>query len=219
MHKTFLVFLVLATILPAQGCGNRFWEDTKRSTGKTYDYVFDTAPTSRSFHDQASVPIEEINYRAANVLYANVGKYELSSRSPIYAKRFENHDDPTDTTIFGTVVMEQVVDRLVQRGMVITGGDPRPTDYFLPKGIEPEKYAKPTTGSLEHLPPRAAMLSGAYVIGDNFVYVSAKITRLDDRAVISAHTWTIPITDNVRQLLPQLRKDDGLDPSVKTSFN
>ncbi|MUM78718.1 hypothetical protein GKC30_13840 [Pseudodesulfovibrio sp. F-1] len=219
MHKTFLAFLVLATLLPAQGCGNRFWEDTKRATGKTYNYVFDTAPTARAFHDQAAVPIEEINLRAANVLYANVGKYELSSKAPVYAKRFENGDDPEDTAIFGTVVMEQVVDRLVQRGMVITGGDPRPTDYFLPQGIDPEKYAKPPMGSLEHLPPRAAMLSGAYVIGDNFIYVSAKITRLDDRAVISAHTWTIPITDNVRQLLPQLRMDDGLEPTVKTTFN
>ncbi|MCG2731776.1 MULTISPECIES: FlgO family outer membrane protein [Pseudodesulfovibrio] len=219
MIKTPLIFLALSFILAAQGCGNRFWEDTKRKSSNTYDYVFDTAPTTRSFHDQAAVPIEEINYQAANVLYSNVGKYELSSRSPVYAKRFSNRDNPEDTAIFGTVVMEQVVDRLVQRGLVITGGDPKPADYSLPTGVDPEKYARPTTGSLDNLPPRAAMLSGAYVIGDNFVYLSAKITRLDDRAVISAHTWTIPVTDNVRQLLPQLRRDDGLEPSVKTSFD
>lgn len=219
MNKTFLAFLLLATLLPAQGCGNRFWEDTKRTTGNAYDYVFDTAPTARSFHDQSGIPLEEINYHAANVLYANVGKYELSSKSPIYARRFENRDNPADPAIFGTVVMEQVTDRLVQRGLVITGGDPSPADYYLPQDVDPKKYANPATGSLDNLPPRAAMLSGAYVIGDNYVYVSAKITRLDDRAVVSAHTWTIPVTDNVRQLLPQLRKDDGLDPSVKTSFD
>lgn len=62
------------------------------------------------------------------------------------------------------------------------------------------------------------MLTGTYTIGTNFVYLSAKVTRLTDSAVVSAHNWTIPVSDNVRQLLPQLKSDDGLTPSVKTKF-
>jgi hypothetical protein len=218
MNKAPIILLAAALLLAAPGCGNRFWQDTKQAGSDTYDYVFDTAPTARSFHDQSAVPIEEINYQAADVLYSNIGKAELSSKSPVYARKFTNQNAPEDTAIFGTVVMEQVVDRLVQRGVVITGGDPKVSEYSLPQGVDPQKYTHPTSGNLDRLPPRAAVLTGAYVIGDNFIYLSAKITRLDDRAVISGHTWTIPITDNIRQLMPQLRKEDGMEPNVKTSF-
>jgi hypothetical protein len=41
-----------------------------------------------------------------------------------------------------------------------------------------------------------------------------------DSAVVSAHNWTLPITDSVRQMLPQLAAEDkGMVPTVKTSFN
>jgi hypothetical protein len=215
MNKTSLIILAVAVILTATGCAKSF----KQATSDTYDTIFDTAPTTRTYHDDAGVPIESINYKAADVLYSNISKSELSAKSPIYAKRFENQEDPADKTIFGTVVMEQVVDRLVQRGLVITGGNPSPADYTLPRDVDPEKYTHPAPGSLDKLPPRAAILSGTYVLGDSSIYISSKVTRLDDRAVVSAHTWTIPISDNVRQLLPQLRKDEGLKPTVKTSFD
>lgn len=114
---------------------------------------------------------------------------------------------------------EQVSDRLVQRGVVITHGEPRPDQYFLPKGVDPQKYSEPAKGTIETLPPRAAVLSGSYVIGDNFIYLSAKVVRLDDNAVVSGHNWTLPVTDNVRQMLPQLKQDDGLEPTVKTKFD
>lgn len=82
MKKTLLILVVLATTLVASGCGNRMWQDTKDTASNTYDYVFDTAPTTRSYHETESIPIIDLNHEAADVLYSNVGVYELSKKSP-----------------------------------------------------------------------------------------------------------------------------------------
>jgi len=219
MTKTIRILTLFACLALAAGCGNRMWQDTKKTAGDTYDYVFDTSPTARAYHDEASIPIIEINHEAADVLYRNIGSNELSKRSPVYVRAFTNKTDPADQAPFGQVVMEQVADRLVQRGVVITQGEPGPDAFAMPRDIDPTKYLNPPQGSLENLPPRSAVLTGSYVIGDNYVFMTAKIIRLDDKAVVSGHNWTIPITDNVRELLPQLKQDRGLEPTVKSKFD
>jgi len=70
------------------------WEDTKETTSDTFNYVFDTTPTARSFHDTASVPIIDLNNRAADILYSNVGNNELTPHSAIFASPFTNQNVP-----------------------------------------------------------------------------------------------------------------------------
>lgn len=219
MRKALYTITVLMTVLIIAGCGSRLWQDTKETAGDAYDYAFDTSPTAVSFHDQQSIPIIDLNHEAADVLYKNIGKYELSKRAHVYVSTFTNQNDPTDKAIFGTVVTQQVADRLVQRGVVITEGDPKPAEYLMPSNVDPQKYQNPPQGNINLLPPRAAMLGGTYVIGDNYIYMRARLTRLDDKAIISGANWTIPISDNVRQLLPQLREENGMEPTVKTTFD
>ncbi|MDD3312755.1 FlgO family outer membrane protein [Pseudodesulfovibrio sp.] len=219
MTQTIRLLALLACLALAAGCGNRMWQDTKKTAGDGFNYVFDTAPTTRSYHDESSVPIIEINHNAANVLYSNIGPSELSKKSPVYVRPFTDKNNPADTAPFGLVVMEQVADRLVQRGVLVTQGEPGPDAFMTPRDVDPALYRNPPQGSLENLPPRSAVLAGSYVIGDNYVYMTARIIRLDDHAVVSGHNWTIPITDNVRELLPQLRQDNGLEPSVKSKFD
>jgi hypothetical protein len=219
MNKAAMILMMILTTIFASGCGNRMWESTKKTTSDTYDFMFDTAPTARSYHDAASIPIIELNYQAADTIYSNVGQFELSKHSAIFVRPFTNQNDPSDGSIFGQVVTEQIADRLVQRGVLITDGEPGETDSAYAKGISQADYRTMNSNKLNKLPPRAAMLSGTYVIGDNYIYMAAKVTRLVDKTVISGHNWTLPITDNIRQMLPQLKLDDGLEPSVKTKFN
>ena len=152
-------------------------------------------------------------------MYANIGSYELSKKSPVYTKPFTDKTDASNTAPFGQVVLEQVADRLVQRGVLVTQGEPGPNAFALPRGIDPKLYKSPPQGTIENLPPRSAILTGSYVVGDDYIYMTAKIIRLDDRAVISGHNWTIPITDNVRGLMPRLKQDGGLEPTVKSKFD
>lgn len=219
MNKTLLILMICAATVFASGCGNRFWQDTKDTAGDMYDYAFDTSPTAVSFHDEEAVPLIEVNHHAADVLFKNIGKNELSKQSPVYVTTFTNQNDPEDKAIFGKVVTEQISDRLVQRGVVITAGNPDPAAYLMPNGVDMAKYNDPPQGNINLLPPRAAMLTGTYVIGDNSIYMTAKITRLDDKAVVSGANWIVPVSEDIRQLLPQLRKEEGMVPTVKTSFD
>lgn len=221
MNKAPLSILMTAALLLTQGCGNRIWEDGKDTASSTYDYVFDTAPTARSYHDTAEIPVIELNYRAADTLYANVARDELTPDSALFVRRFVNRRDPGDNAVFGYVMAEQIADRLVQDGMLVTEGEPNVTDFNYGPGVTPDDYRKAgsnVAGTFKPLPPRAAKLTGSYVVGENYVYMTAKVVRLVDSAVVSAHNWVLPVTDNIRQMLPQLRTDDGLSPTVRTSF-
>lgn len=219
MRSATTLIAISAIIFSLYGCGNRMWEDTKGATVDTYNYVFDQTPTARPYHAQEQIPIIEINHQAADVLYSNIGMTELSSKSPVYVKTFENQKDPSDKAIFGNVITEQVTDRLVQLGVKITSGSPPPDAFFLPEDVDKTKYDTPMKSVADKLPVRSGQLRGNYVLGTNYIYMTAKIVRLDDNAVVSGHNWTIPISDNVRQMLPQLKLDTGLEPSVKTKFD
>lgn len=218
MKKMVIICVFIFATLLASGCGNRMWEDTKDTAADTYNLMFDATPTARSYHELESVPLIELNYQAADVLYSNVGQYELSKHSAVFVKVFTNQNDPSDNAIFGKVMMEQISDRLVQRGVLITAGDPNESDFEYGPGVNPVDYRSMNSNTRVKLPPRAARLTGSYTIGDNYIYMAAKVTRLVDSAVVSAHNWTLPINDNVRQMLPQLKLEQGLEPSVKTKF-
>lgn len=219
MHKAALTLLAAATLLFASGCGNRIWEDGKTLAVDTYDYVFDDAPTAVPYHAVAEIPMIEINHRAADVLHDNVDSDELSTFSTVYVDHFANQLDPADKAVFGNVVSTQVADRLVQHELRITTGEARGADMLYAAGATGEDYMGLTDRKRDELPPRAAKLTGAYVIGHNYVYISAKLTRLVDHTVISAHNWTIPVSDNVREMLPQLKQPgEGMTPTVLTKF-
>lgn len=219
MHKAALTILAITALLFSSGCGNRMWEDGKRVTRDTYNYVFDDAPTAVSFHDDAEIPLIEVNHNAADILGEHVDGEELSTLSPVYVSRFVDQADPESRAIFGTVVARQVADRLVQQEMRITEGEPLGTDYIYVGDTTSEDYLGMTDRKVDELPPRAAQLTGDYVVGDDYVYVSAKITRLVDHTEIAAHSWTVPVTDNVRELLPRLKRPgEGMTPTVATKF-
>lgn len=79
-----------------------------------------------------------------------------------------------------------------------------------------EASPEPEEGAEAYMP---SLLTGSYLLGDDIIYVSARITTLDDQRVISAYQWNLPINQNTRALLPQLlRPQRGMTPTVQTRF-
>ncbi|MBU1247983.1 MAG: hypothetical protein KKB70_04735 [Proteobacteria bacterium] len=64
-----------------------------------------------------------------------------------------------------------------------------------------------------------SVMTGTYLLGDDVIFVSAKITTLRDNQLISGYQWTLPINQNTRMLLPQmLSPQRGMTPTVQTRF-
>ncbi|MBG0789856.1 MAG: hypothetical protein H0S80_05085 [Desulfovibrionaceae bacterium] len=219
MHKAALTILAATALFFVSGCGNRIWKDSQRVSADTYDYMFGDAPTAVPYHAVAAPPLIEINHRAADVLSDNVKGKELSDYSAVYVTPFANQVDPGDKSVFGRVVSDQVADRLVQKDLCVTEGEPAGIDRLYVGGASTDDYRGLTSKDEDDLKPRTARLTGTYVIGNDFVYLSARITRLVDHTVVSAHNWTIPVSGNVRAMLPRLKNPaEGTTPTVLTQF-
>jgi len=117
--------------------------------------------------------------------------------------------------------------RLSSRSFLVTDGPAKIPPTVLPKPVEHDPY--PTTPEAreaeykrtqeEFSPVRPCELTGTYLIADRVVYISARITALDNGQVMAAHSWTVPVNRNTRALLPQLKQSGGMKPSVRTSLN
>jgi len=120
-----------------------------------------------------------------------------------------------------------VAARLALRSFLVTDGPAKIPPTTVPKPVEHDPM--PTTPEArqaeaqrmqdEISPARPCVLSGTYLIADKVVYVSARITALDNGQVMTAHHWTVPVNRNTRALLPQLKQNGGLRPSVRTQLS
>jgi len=213
MSTLRLTIALISIVILIAGCGG-----STRTETIPFDYVLDTVPTSKNYHDLEETPVIELNNQAADTLFRYVTEEELSPNSPVYVKPFINGGNAGDQSIFGHIMSQQIRDRLVQRGVNVTVGAPKPTEYFKPQAPPTQPQNAMDEQEKPPLPPRAGVLEGSYVIGKDFIYMNASIIRLDDKVIVSAHNWLIPITENIRWWLPQIQPKDGLMPTVQTQF-
>jgi hypothetical protein len=113
------------------------------------------------------------------------------------------------------------------RSFMVTDGPAKIPPTVLPKPVDhdpmpssPEaREAEYKRTQEEFNPVRPCELTGTYLIADRVVYISARITALDNGQVMAAHSWTVPVNRNTRALLPQLKQNGGMRPSVRTTLN
>ncbi len=222
-----LAFLASAFLA---GCGGSsttsYYNSIKRTVVNAKDDVLGTRPTTAELFAEDNTPLIDISYDAADDM---MGLFmpAMNRKSPIYYDRFTNRIDPADPSPFGRLVSEQVAARLALRSFLVTDGPAKIPPTVLPKPVEHDPM--PTTPEArqaeaqrmqdEISPARPCVLSGTYLIADKVVYVSARITALDNGQVMTAHHWTVPVNRNTRALLPQLKQNGGLKPSVRTQLS
>ena len=225
-----VVLAVLASLLCC-GCGGTstsYYSSLKRTVTDAKDDVLGTRPTSAELFPEDSTPLIDINNDAADAMMG-LFLHPLNKTSAIYVERFTNRVDLNDSAPFGALVAEQVAARMAARSFMVTEGRPgKPAPAVAPEppstpdalansGPEAKAAAKRRQAELDH--PRPCLLSGSYLIADKVIYISAKITALDDAQVMTAHSWTVPVNRNTRALLPQLRQNGGMKPSVRTTLS
>lgn len=227
LRVSALLLAALAALTLLSGCGSTttsYYNRIKRTTVDATDDILGTRPTTAELFTEDNTPLIDINYDAADDLMGLFAP-AMNKNSPIYVERFQNRVDPADPSPFGRLVSEQVAARLALRSFKVTDGPAKVPPLREPKPpiqsatLEPkERAAIDAKNQEEWNPPRPSVLTGSYLIADKVVYVSAKITALDDGQVMAAHHWTVPVNRNTRALLPQLRQTGGMKPSVRTSL-
>lgn len=226
--KKKVLLLTASLLIPVLLSGCSVYDKAKQGAKDTYNFMFDREPKSGPVYKEDTTPLIELNSDAAGSLFYNISQHhELPPNSPIYVRSFTNEQDSNDTSRFGRIMANQVASRLAQHDLLITDGPPKP----MPEPVEMKQAPVPednATGETtffgllnkkkEEVTPRPAMLMGTYYIGDTVIYMNAKIIRLDDDVVVSSTSWTLPINDNTRELLPQLKRPGGTDPAVRDKF-
>jgi len=225
-----ILILPLLAALLLSGCGNpgtSYYSSFKRTAVDAKNDLAGTRPTTGELFQEDTTPLIDINYDAADMMMGNF-MTALNKNSPIYTEPFTNRMDMGDPSPFGALVSEQVAARLALRNFMVTQGAPRkpapkakPTPSDSPEGLAlsgPEAKAAEKASWQQQNEARPCLLSGTYLLADKIIYVSARLTALDDGQVMAAHSWTIPVNRNTRSMLPQLRQTGGMKPSVRTQL-
>jgi len=210
--KPFLPLIILSALI-FSGCSS--------SGYNMFSNSYDPNPTY--FETQESTLISG-NYDAADALIGGIGSDELPEDSPFFIDNFQNISSPGEANPFGEVLANQLRQRFIQKGYTVKAGHARNiTQEEVKRVIEMRKQyfqAKQNHSAFSSAkePQRPAVLTGSYALGNNEVYVSAEIIRIDDGTVISGHNWVIPATDDVRRFLLREQQFQGLSPSTSTSI-
>lgn len=233
MHLRTVILIIILSILAA-ACSMR---EVKHNYDSARNWVLDTEPTAKPSHVEDNTPLIELNYEAADSIDSDLW-LKLSPQSPIYYETFTNLTNKMDQAPFGRIVADQLAARLAQVDRNVVSGQPRQDDYATPveqvrnlakKPMDKAADANATTEDLaeeEELPIEEqfrpilpSIMTGTYLLGDDVIFVSAQVTTLRDKQLISAYQWTLPINQNTRMLLPQLLTPQrGMTPTVQTRF-
>lgn len=227
LRATALLLAALAATALLTGCGSTttsYYNRIKRTVVDAKDDVLGTRPTTAELFTEDNTPLIDISYDAADDLMGLIMP-ALNRNSPIYYERFQNRLDPADPSPFGRLVSEQVAARLALRNFKVTDGPAKvpalkePQPQVVSASLDPKERAAVDAKNREDWnPARPSVLTGNYLIADKVVYLSARITALDDGQVMAAHHWTVPVNRNTRALLPQLKQTGGMKPSTRTSL-
>jgi len=145
----------------------------------------------------ADADIVSLSYKAADELMSqSSGSVDMGKA--IVAASFVNINNLNDSSSFGRIAAQQLSSRFTQKGYTVA-------EMLLRNNI----YIKERSG--EFLLSRAlrnisaahdaqAVIVGTYAVASANVYVTAKIVRISDSAVLSSHDYVLPLGPDMRSL-------------------
>lgn len=149
---------------------------------------------------QAFTHVLETSYVTADVLAQALFQRDFLFEYPIVAASFVNIDQLMQSSTLGRLIPEYVGSRMAQYGFNIIEIKLRQDSVFIKK----DSGEFVLTRDLRHLNPLQdlhAVLVGTYAVSDQFVFVSARIVRVQDNMLIAGHDYEIPLDSVVRTLL------------------
>ncbi len=151
-----------------------------------------------SAYDTGFDEIIQTNRAAANNLIRMAGD-EIQPGANIIAASFADIDDLTRSSSFGRVASQQLVSQLTAAGYAVKEMLLRNSVYISASQGEFLLSREISEISTEH--DAQAVLVGTYAVGENNVFVTARLIRTADSVILASHDYAIPYTRDMRILL------------------
>ncbi len=138
------------------------------------------------------------NTYAADALHAVMAS-RVSTGSPILVATLADVDNLERSTPFGRVTMQQVASRLGQHGYRVLEARMGRAMTFSPQGEF--LLSRDATRLMQSEYDAQAALVGTYSVAGGTAYVSLRVVRLDDAAVMAAYEYHLPVRGDARRLM------------------
>ncbi|WMW66508.1 FlgO family outer membrane protein [Nitratidesulfovibrio liaohensis] len=138
------------------------------------------------------------NTYAADALHAVMAS-RVSTGSPILVATLADVDNLERSTPFGRVTMQQVASRLGQHGYRVLEVRMGRAMTFTPQGEF--LLSRDATRLMQSEYDAQAALVGTYSLAGGTAYVSLRVVRLDDAAVMAAYEYHLPVRGDTRRMM------------------
>ncbi len=157
-------------------------------------------PVARDWQAKPILDVDLIDssYEAADRLMENLIT-DLDASKTLLVASFVDIDNVERSNTLGRMVSEQISSRISQHGFGV-----------IEIKLREQLSVRPETGELllsrDYTALRdgndaQAVVVGSYALGQNKLYVNARIVRLNDNVVIAAHNYSLPIGTNTRSMI------------------
>jgi len=177
----FFPFGLLVLLILLGACAP-YSQNTQHSKNPAVFYPFYAEPYSI---------VLESSYLSADRLARGLLHHHFPLDTPIMAASFVSIDNLTKSSTFGRIVSEQISSRLAQHGFRIIEVKLRQESVFIKKG-QGEFMLSRELKDLGDSREIRAMLVGTYAVSEYFIFVSARIVRVEDSSVLAGYDYEVP---------------------------
>lgn len=138
----------------------------------------------------------EMNEHAADALLQTA---PLDPRQPVLVATLVHVDRLTESSRLGRMFSEQIAARLVQRGLRVT--EVKLRESLLLERHQGELLLSREVREVSQAQDAQAVVVGTYAASNTVVYINLKLVNPVGNTVVAAHSYAVPMDENVRALL------------------
>lgn len=162
-------------------------------------------PVHRHYYGERAggTPMQGARLIAANAHAADAlllqHRVALDAGQPLLVATLVSLDRLTESSRLGRLFSEQISARLVQRGLRVT--EMKLRDSLLLEPYEGELLLSRDVREVSRAQDAQAVVVGTYAVSGSVVYVNLKLVSPAGNTVLAAHSYAVPLDENVRALL------------------
>lgn len=161
------------------------------ATSPMHSYYYGTTAGSLSHTN-----LIEVNERAADALLQTA---PLDARQPVLVATLVHVDRLTESSRLGRMFSEQIAARMVQRGLRVT--EVKLRENLLLQRDQGELLLSREVREVSQAQDAQAVVVGTYAASNSVVYINLKLVNPVGNTVVAAHSYAVPMDENVRALL------------------